>query len=167
MNRQILAASASAAGALALVGAFAGGYSIAHDHVVTRVITKTVTPPPVTRTRVRVVIRRARPPAAATPAAASPFPSAAIAGSTISFACKVEQTGGGGEVYEVSTDSGPAYSGTVEVSFYGPAGSGQTFPPASLPGTAPAGSAANWHTVPAADIGASAEPSGCIAQAAG
>jgi hypothetical protein len=167
VNRQVLAASATAAGALVLVGAFAGGYAIAHDHVVTRVITKTVTPPPVTRTRVRVVIRRAKPPTATRTAAASPVPSATIAGSTISFPCKVEQTGGGGEVYEVITDSGAAYSGTVEVSFYGPTGSGEIFPPVSLPGTAPAGSAANWHTVPPADIGASAEPSGCIAQAAG
>lgn len=166
MNRQVLAASASAAGALVLVGAFAGGYAIAHDHVVTRVITKTVTPPPVTRTRVRVVIRRALPRAVARPAA-SPSPSAAATVSTISFACKVEQTGGGGEVYEITADSGAAYSGTVEVSFYGPSGSGQTFPPAWLPGTAPGGSAANWHTVPPSDIGASAEPFGCIGQAAG
>ena len=166
MNRRVLAASASAAGAVVLAGAFAGGYAIAHDHVVTRVITKTVTPPPVTRTRVRIVIRRVKPSAAVRTAAASPSPTAAIAGSTISFACKVEQTGGG-EVYEVSTDSGSPYSGAVEISFYGPAGSGQVFPPASLPGTAPAGSAANWHTVPPADSGASAEPIGCIAQAAG
>jgi hypothetical protein len=149
-----------------LVGAFAGGYAIAHDHVVTRVITKTVTPPAVTRTRVRVVIRTARPPAARS-ASASPSPSAAVAAGAVTFACKVEQTGAGGEEFEVTANGGAAYSGTVKVSFYDYAGSGDVFAPAWLPGTAPAGSAANWHPVPSGDIGASAEPSGCIAQAAG
>jgi hypothetical protein len=153
-----MAAAAGVAGALALVGAFAGGYIIAHGRVVTNVITRIVTPPPVTRTQIRVVIHTLQP----SPGASS----AAAVGRAVSFACKVEQTNGGGEDYEVTATGGTAYSGTVQVSFYGYAGSGDTFPPASLPGTAAAGSAANWHPMPAADIGASAEPSGCIARAA-
>jgi len=124
-------------------------------HIVTHTVR--VTPPAtVTRTRIRVrVAYRPSPSQSPTPVAAS-----------VTFACKVEQTGGGGEEYEVDTLGGAAYRGTADVSFYGAAGSGDTFPPTTLTGTAPAGPAANWHRVPAADIGASAEPSGCYASAA-
>jgi len=118
-------------------------------HTVRVTATATVTH---TRTRVRVVYR--------------PSPSPTPVAASVTFACKVEQTGGGGEEYEVDTLGGAAYSGTADVSFYGAAGSGDTFPPTTLTGTAPAGPAANWHRVPAADIGASAEPSGCYASAA-
>ncbi|HEY1915855.1 MAG TPA: hypothetical protein VGH27_09795 [Streptosporangiaceae bacterium] len=160
MNRRVLAAVLSGGGALLVAAAFAGGYDLAHARVVTRVVTRTLTPAAVTHTQVRVVTRTVRPsPSAALPSSA---PAAAV-----TFACKVEQTGGGAEEYEVTTAGGAAYAGAVEVSFYDYAGSGDTFPPASLAGVAPAGSAANWHPVPAGDIGASAEPSGCIAQAAG
>jgi hypothetical protein len=140
-----------------MVGAFAGGYAMAHGRVVTNVITRTVTPPPVIRTQIRVVIHTFQP----SPRASS---EAAVA-SAVSFACKVEQASGGGEEYEVTAMNGAAYTGTVQVSFYDYAGSGDIFPPVSLPGTAAAGSAANWHPMPAADIGASAEPSGCVARA--
>jgi len=118
-------------------------------HTVRVTATATVTH---TRTRVRVVYR--------------PSPSPTPVAASVTFACKVEQTSGGSEQYEVSALGGAAYSGTVDVSFYAAASSGETFPPTSLPGTASAGSAANWHPVPAADIGASAAPTGCYASAA-
>lgn len=143
----LVIAGASSAGTVALRSASV--------RVVTRTVTVTATATVThirTRTRTRVVYR----------ASPSPTPVAA----SVRFACKIEQTGSG-EEYEVDALGGAAYSGTIYVSFYGPAGSGDTFPPTSLAGTAPAGSAANWHTVPAADIGASAEPTGCIASAAG
>jgi serine/threonine protein kinase len=88
--------------------------------------------------------------------------SRAAPGVAVTFGCKVEQTGPGQEEFNVSTTGGATYSGAVAVTFYDYAGSGDTFPPTSVQGAAPGGS---WYPVPAADIGASAEPSGCIATA--
>lgn len=91
------------------------------------------------------------------------------AGSTApppAFRCTVTPGTGGQETYQVDTASGAAYAGLVEVTFHDYAGSGHIFPPARLRGVAAAGSAANSHAVPAADIGAAAAPSGCIARAA-
>jgi len=84
----------------------------------------------------------------------SPVPAATLA-------CKVLQAGGS-EEFAVTTTGGGSYGGTVYVSFYGPAGSGQVFPSTTVSGAAPT---ASWHPVPAADIGASAEPIGCTASA--
>lgn len=84
----------------------------------------------------------------------------------VTFTCKVESTGNG-LVYVVDAGAAGAYNGPVEVSFYDYQSSGHVFPPAELSGTAPAGSASNWHPVPTADIGASAQPSGCTASAGG
>jgi hypothetical protein len=81
----------------------------------------------------------------------------------VAFGCNVLQTGAGGqEEFNVTTTGGGTFSGTVNVSFYDYPGSGHIFPPTSVQGATPAGS---WQPVPAADIGASAEPSGCIASA--
>jgi len=64
-------------------------------HIVTHTVR--VTPPAtVTRTRIRVRVAY-RPSPSPTPVAAS-----------VTFACKVEQTGGGGEEYEVDTLGGAA-----------------------------------------------------------
>jgi hypothetical protein len=146
------------AAALVIAGALSVGTVAlrpASVHIVTRTVRVTATATVTrTRTRVRVVYRP------------SPSPSPTPVAASVTFACKVEQTGGGTEEYEVSALGDAAYSGTVDVSFYGAAGSGDTFPPTTLSGTAPVGSAANWHPVPAADIGASAEPTGCYATAA-
>lgn len=92
------------------------------------------------------------------PTAASP----AAPGVAVTFGCTVEQNGPGQEEFNVSTTGGSTYSGAVGITFYDYAGSGHTFPPTSVQGATPAGS---WYPVPAADIGASAEPSGCIATA--
>jgi hypothetical protein len=65
MNRSALTAAAGAAGALALVGALAGGYELGSGHVVTHTISRTVTatvtrtPKPVTRWRTRTVVKPA------------------------------------------------------------------------------------------------------------
>jgi serine/threonine protein kinase len=93
-------------------------------------------------------VRPLAPPAAGTPA--------------IAFGCKVLQTGTS-EIFNVSTVGGSTYNGTINVSFYDYAGSGHIFPGTTVYGTTPVGT---WRPVPAADIGASAEPSGCIAAAA-
>jgi len=82
-------------------------------------------------------------------------------GPAATFACKILQTGAS-EEFDVTTTGGGSYGGTVYVSFYGPAGSGQVFPGTTVNGAAPT---AVWHQVPAADIGASAEPIGCSASA--
>jgi hypothetical protein len=82
-------------------------------------------------------------------------------GPAISLGCKVLQTGVT-EQFSVTTIGGGSYSGTVYVSFYDYAGSGHIFPGTTVNGATPAGA---WYPVPAADIGASAEPSGCIASA--
>lgn len=80
----------------------------------------------------------------------------------VSLGCKVLQTGSGGEEFNVTTVGGGSYSGAINVSFYGPAGSGEVFPGTSVQGATPVG---HWYPVPAADIGASAEPVGCVASA--
>ena len=80
----------------------------------------------------------------------------------VAFSCNVLQTGGGQEEFIVTTTGGGSSSGTVNVSFYDYPGSGHIFLPTSVQGATPVGS---WQPVPAADIGASAEPSGCIASA--
>ena len=82
-------------------------------------------------------------------------------GPAVTFACKILQSGAS-EEFDVTTTGGGSYGGTVYVSFYGPAGSGQVFPSTTVNGAAPT---AVWHPVPAADIGASAEPIGCTASA--
>jgi hypothetical protein len=54
------------------------------------------------------------------------------------------------------------HSGSIYVSFYDYAGSGDVFPGTTVNGATPVGA---WYPVPTADIGASAEPSGCTASA--
>jgi hypothetical protein len=80
----------------------------------------------------------------------------------VAFGCKILQTEPGQEEFNVTTTGGATYSGTVYVSFYDYPGSGDTFPPTTVQGATPVGS---WQPVPAADIGASAAPRGCIASA--
>jgi hypothetical protein len=159
MNRAAVAAAVGAGGVLALVAAFAGGYAIAHGHTVTRtrIITRTVPAPTVTRTRTRVVYRVRHP-------GKQPAPSASPSASsvTVAFGCKVLQTSPGQEEFNVRTTDGSTYCGLISVTFYDYAGSGDVFPPTSVQGATPPGS---WQPVPAADIGASAEPTGCIASA--
>lgn len=119
-------------------------------------VTRTAPGPTVTRTRTRVVYRvrhHKKHPA--------PAPAASPAAPAVALGCKVLQTGGGGEEFSVTTNGG-TYSGTVSVSFYGPAGSGQVFPGTSVQGATVGGS---WQPVPADDIGASAEPISCVASA--
>lgn len=154
MNRAGLAAAA-AAGALALAGAFAGGFAIASGHTVTRtrILTRTLPAPTVTDIRIVYRVRHHTKPRSLP---ASPAPPA------IAFGCKILQTGPGQEEFNVTTTGGASYPGTVYVSFYDYPGSGDTFPPTSVQGATPVGS---WQPVPAADIGASAEPAGCIASA--
>ncbi len=79
----------------------------------------------------------------------------------IRLGCKVLQLGTS-EEFNVHTVGGSTYLGVVDVSFYGYPGSGYVFPGTTVDGAAPSGT---WRQVPAADIGASAEPSGCIASA--
>jgi hypothetical protein len=155
MNRAALAAAAGAAGALVLVGAFAGGYALANGHTVTktRVITRTVPGPAVTHTRIVYKVRHRKKPH---PAPASP------AAPALTLGCNILQSGSGQEQFNVTTTGGGTYSGTVYVSFYDYPGSGHIFPPTTVQGATPVGA---WHPVPAADIGASAEPSGCSASA--
>jgi Protein kinase domain len=93
-------------------------------------------------------IRSLAPPATAAPAFA--------------LGCKVLQTGTS-EEFNVSTVGGGTYNGAINVSFYDYPGSGDIFPGTTVYGATPVGT---WRPVPAADIGASAEPSGCIATAA-
>lgn len=99
----------------------------------------------------------ARDAAAGTGATAQP-PSSPAPAATL--ACKILQTGGS-EEFDVTTTGGGSYPGTVYVSFYG----GRAR--ASLPEHTVNGATATaaWHPVPAADIGASAEPIGCAASA--
>jgi hypothetical protein len=92
-----------------------------------------------------------------------PPPPASPAAPAMAFGCNVLQTGAAGqEEFNVTTTGGGSYSGTVNVSFYDYPGSGHIFPPTTVQGATPVGA---WQPVPAADIGASAEPSGCIASA--
>ena len=96
-------------------------------------------------------------PASAAPS--SPPPSSAAA---VSLACKILQEGNGAEEFNISTAGGGTYAGTVSVAFYDYAGSGHVFAGTTVQGASPAG---RWYAVPAADIGATAEPSGCTATA--
>jgi hypothetical protein len=110
----------------------------------------------VTVTATKTVIRYRRRPrrrSAVTPSAA-PAPS-------VSLGCEVLQTNRG-EEFNVTTvgGGGGSYSGIIYVSFYDYAGSGDVFPGTTVNGATPVGT---WHPVPAADIGASAEPTGCTA----
>ena len=83
-----------------------------------------------------------------------PPPPASPAAPVVALGCNVLQTGAGQEELNVTTTGGGTYSGAVNVSFYDYPGSGHIFPPVG-----------SWQPVPAADIGASAEPSGCSASA--
>ena len=87
-------------------------------------------------------------------------PSAAPA-PAVSFGCKVLQTNTG-EEFSVTTVGGGSYSGTIYVSFYDYVGSGDVFPGTTVDDATPVGT---WYPVPAAGIGASAEPTGCTASA--
>jgi hypothetical protein len=79
------------------------------------------------------------------------------------FGCKILQIGSlGQEEFQVFPVDNITYNGVVNVSFYDYAGSGHTFPGTSLQGVS---ATPSWNPVPGADIGASAEPSGCIASA--
>jgi len=92
-----------------------------------------------------------------------PPPPASPAAPAVAFGCNILQTGAAGqEQFNVTTTGGGSYSGTVNVSFYDYPGSGHIFPPTTVQDATPVGA---WQPVPAADIGASAEPSGCIASA--
>jgi hypothetical protein len=155
MNRAALAAAAGAAGALALVAAFAGGYALANGHTVTRtrILTRTVPGPTVTDVRIVYRVKHHK-----KPPATSPSP----AGAAVTFGCQIRQSGVGQELFNVTTTGGATYSGMVNVTFYDYAGSGDIFPPTTVQGATSVGT---WQPVPAADIGASAEPSGCIASA--
>jgi serine/threonine protein kinase len=75
------------------------------------------------------------------------------------FGCKILQVGTG-EEFNVHTVGGGRYRGTVDVSFQGYPGSGYIFPGTTVQGAVPGGT---WRQVPAADIGASAEPYSCSA----
>ena len=79
------------------------------------------------------------------------------------FTCVV-RTGDNKWDYRLETTTGLAYASTVDITFTD--AYGHTFPPTLLRQVEAAGSPANWHPVPAVDIGASAEPSACSAQAA-
>lgn len=85
----------------------------------------------------------------------------ASATATVTFGCKVLQTNTG-EEFSVTTLGGGTYPGTIYVSFHDYPGSGDTFPDTTVNGATSTGA---WHKVPAADIGGSAEPSGCTASA--
>jgi hypothetical protein len=87
-------------------------------------------------------------------------PSSSVA-PAVSFGCKILRIGTS-EEFNVTTVGGGNYQGTVYISFYDYSGSGDVFPNTTVNGTTPVGA---WRQVPAADIGASAEPSGCIASA--
>jgi hypothetical protein len=101
-----------------------------------------------------------RPLHAPTRATGTPVQTPAAAVPAARLACKILQTNNG-EEFNVTTDGGN-YRGVVYVSFSGPAGSGQVFPNTTVNGATPIGA---WHRVPAADIGASAEPVTCTASA--
>jgi hypothetical protein len=99
MNRAVLTAAAGAAGALALVGAFAGGYALANGHTVTRtrVLTRTVPGPTVIDIRVVYRVRHHKKP---------PSPSPSPAGAAVTFGCQIRQTGVGQENFNVTTTRG-------------------------------------------------------------
>jgi hypothetical protein len=143
-----------------LVGAAAIG-------VLTGCATRHVAAPPprtVTAIATRTVTVTPKPPRS--PASATPAPQAAPAPASPSaapaFGCKVlSGNGAGGDLeFGVTTVGGGTYSGTINVSFYDYPGSGDIFPSATVDG---AGPVPDWQPVPAADVGASAAPEGCIA----
>jgi hypothetical protein len=92
----------------------------------------------------------------------------AESGQTASLFCKVEEDSSGGALEytaQATVTSGSAYVGNVSVSFYSSV-PGQIFPDTELsPDTTVTSDRPwiIWQPVPAADIGASAEPVGCTA----
>jgi eukaryotic-like serine/threonine-protein kinase len=100
-----------------------------------------------------------RTPQTGTTAPASPSTPAATP--AVSLGCKILRVGAR-EIFNVHTVGAGNYRGTIHISFYDYVGSGDRFPGTTLDGATPAGT---WRPVPAADIGASAEPLGCIATA--
>jgi hypothetical protein len=108
-------------------------------------------------------VRTPSPTPSPAPVAATTAP-AAPAAPAVTFGCKILETNGttDGEEFDVTTSDGSTYNGSVTVSFYDYAGSGDTFPSTTVDG---AGPTANWQPVPPGDIGASAAPTGCIASA--
>ena len=86
-------------------------------------------------------------------------PSGARSAPAVRLGCKILEVGNG-EMFNVHTVGGGTYHGTVHVSFYGYPGSGFIFPGTTVKGAVPGGI---WRQVPAADIGASAEPYSCAA----
>jgi serine/threonine protein kinase len=158
-----VAALAAAAGILTVAGVVAVGVAVGtrgHKPAPAAPSTTKAPAPPATRptaTSTRIVhpVRHRTTPPAASASPAGPGPA-------VAFGCKVLQTGPGQEEFNVTTTGGATYNGTVAIMFYDYPGSGDTFPPTSVQGATPN---ASWYPVPAADIGASAEPSGCIASA--
>lgn len=97
-----------------------------------------------------------------TPAHAPSVPRTSKAASPVLY-CKVESMGPGGLEFEV--DGGATgYTGLATVTF-SMLGSGDVFPDRSTVTVHAPGSMSNWHPVPADDIGASAAPNTCSAQA--
>ncbi|WP_338183051.1 hypothetical protein [Jatrophihabitans sp.] len=80
----------------------------------------------------------------------------------VALQCKVESFGADGSEFEVENDA--AYAGKAQVTLY-ESSAGITFPVKPIVTVAPAGSSANWHSVPGDDMGASAEPDTCTAHA--
>jgi len=145
--RYAVAAAAALALAACATGATPSAYQASHRPAVRATVT-------VTATATKTVIRYRK--------HHHPSPAPAPASPAVSFGCKVLLTGNGGEEFNVTTIGGGTYSGPISVSFYDYPGSGDVFPGTTVYGATPVG---NWQPVPAADIGASAEPAGCIASA--
>lgn len=149
--RAALAGAVLALATLAVAGCASVSGSGSHGPGV--MVTVTVT---ATRTVIRYYRKHHHPPAAAP----TPAPATSPAAPAVSLGCKILRQGSGAEEFNVTTVGGGTYSGAISVSFYDYAGSGDVFPGATVYGATPVGS---WQPVPAADIGGSAEPSGCIA----
>lgn len=154
-----MAAKVALAGAvLALGGLLAAGCAAATRPSTSQArparVVVTVT---VTETRTVIRYRKHHHPPAAAP---TPAPATSPAAPAVSLGCKILRQGSGAEEFNVTTVGGGTYSGAISVSFYDYAGSGDVFPGTTVYGATPVGS---WQPVPAADIGGSAEPSGCIA----
>lgn len=107
--------------------------------------------------------------AAASPRKAAPPPVVTAPAQVASLFCKVERDSSGLEYSAQATvASGSAYVGNVSISFYDYPGSGHIFPGTELSPDAtvtPSRPWITWQPVPAADVGASAEPAGCTASA--
>lgn len=114
--------------------------------------TVTATAPAVRLTITRTVTKTRQPPPTAQPI---PTPQAAP------LDCKVEQFGPNNLEFEV-TPGVPAYLGSAQVTLTMQS-RGITFPDSPVVTVHPAGSDANWHTVPADDEGANAAPDSCTA----